>query len=202
MSKMDWLTPSQAIEMLSAHLPTKEPLSLAIWGRDGCLRTRAKVVRKGDGMGYSDYPELGQALNNTWWKKFWNVLLEDNPLANKRCSLNWTTGEITTYEQYDTAGFDVIEVRGIEFNRSDLIVCIRTAKGQKATVPRANPEKVREWVDEFLEKSSPSIPERKLVTEIKCQFPGLKGAITCARDYLRELRRAQGGVNKGRKKLQ
>lgn len=186
MGKSAWVTPTQALEEMKRRLPCLEPDTLAFWARDGELRARADQALLYDGVGYTDF-DNPKKTNAAWWEDVWSSITNPCTIPNRN-RLNWTAGELVVFRG-GGYGYEEITVRGLEFHRMDLTRCIRSAKGEKEPVPRANPATVTKWVDEQVQQHGlEKLTERGLKEQAIDKFTGLRGASSQAVQRLREMR--------------
>lgn len=173
--------------MMEAALPRINVDALAIWARDGKLRAKADSVRMYEDDGYFDCPDKGGASDVRWWKYFWVAVNDDE--MSKKCTVNWTAGELTAHEKLADGTYTSFNVRGLQFNRNDLIRCIRAASGKKDPVNKICKTDFEKWAKSYVAtRGLEECTSREIVSAAKLQFPGIRGVTVAARTYLTALR--------------
>ena len=172
MSKLEtWITPIQAIGLMQKKLGYLETEALAIWSRDGDLRSRAKHIE------YTDD-----------WRGFMPSQRYPNYIWMGKLTANWTTGELTSI--INTEAFaEQWNISGIQFLKNDILRCIAKAKGHSTPKERADLNTVTAWVECFIEEQGiVNVRKRAIEDAVKEEFPNRTGATAIARAVWAEAR--------------
>lgn len=166
-----WITPIQAIELMSKKLSFYEPEALIIWSQEELLKSRAKDIEYTD-----DWEDYGKA--NKYEKYIWHGKIE----------VNWSAAKLTSSIHADAFDEQWI-ISGIEFLRNDVLRCIARAKGENEPQEKVDKKAVIAWTQSYIaERGVENVRKRDIEQDARRVFPNQRGTISTVRVFLGEMR--------------
>jgi hypothetical protein len=166
-----WITPTQAIDLMSKKLSFYEPEALIIWSQDKLLRSRAKHIE------YTDD-----------WQYFTKANQYETYIWHGKVEVVWSAAKLTSI--INTDAFDEQwNISGIEFLRNDVLRCIALAKGENEPQEKVDKKAVIAWVQSYIaERGIENVRKRDMEKDARCVFPNQRGTISTVRAFLGEMR--------------